>query len=47
MTPKELEDEKIVASIFKRPKRDYILDTPTYPFFPWTPLANFDLNYKE
>lgn len=47
MTPKEKEDEKILASIFKRPQRDYIYDAPTYPWLPFTPLANFDLNYKE
>lgn len=47
MTPKEKEMEKEVAAIFKRPPRDFIFDFPTYPYVPPTPLANFDLNFKE
>lgn len=47
MTAKEKEDEKWIATLFKRPQRDYIFDMPTYPYVPLTPLANFDLNFKE
>lgn len=47
MTPKERELEKEVASIFKRPQREFIFDTPIYPYIPPAPLANFDLNFKE
>lgn len=47
MTAKEREQEKEIAAIFKRPPRDFILDHPTYPWLPLTPLANFDLNFKE
>ena len=47
MTPKEMETEKWIASLFKRPKRMYLYDNPTYPWLPFTPLANFDLNFKE
>lgn len=48
MTPKEKEEEKLVASIFLRPQRDFIFDMPYYPIFPPTPKIpkiNFDLNY--
>ncbi len=46
MTPKEQEDEKMVAAIFRRPQRKYIFDPPTYPFFPTEPRVNFDLGYR-
>ncbi|ABU55894.1 ORF3 [Torque teno mini virus 11] len=45
--PWEWEDEKFIASWLKRPQRHYFYDKPTYPIFPITPLANFDLNFKE
>lgn len=48
-TPQEYEGELEVARIFLRPPRQYIFDTPYYPFFPPTPIlprVNFDLNYK-
>lgn len=47
MTAKEMETEKWIASIMKRPKRTYFYDTPIYPWLPITPLANFDLNFTE
>ena len=46
-TPKEMEDEILLASIFKRPVTPYIYDPPFYPWLPPTPLVNFDLNYKQ
>lgn len=47
MTPKEQEDERIVASVFKRPQRHFIFDPPIYPWLPPEPFVNFDLKYKE
>nr|UHS18383.1 MAG: hypothetical protein [Betatorquevirus sp.] len=52
MTPKEFEEELWQASIFKRPPRTMLHDTPFYPWLPVTPLANqpfvnFKLNYTE
>lgn len=47
LTPKELEDEKIVARIFKRPLRTFINDIPTYPYCVPEPKVNFDLNYHH
>nr|UHS18262.1 MAG: hypothetical protein [Betatorquevirus sp.] len=47
LTPRELEDEKIVAAIFKRPLRTFIRDPPTYPWLPPEPIVNFKLNYVE
>lgn len=52
LTPKELEEDLILAKIFKRPLRTFINDTPTYPYLPVTPLANqphvnFKLNFTE
>ncbi len=47
LNPKEFADELEIAKIFHRPPRNYLYDLPYYPFFPPTPLANFDLNFKE
>lgn len=48
MTPQEREEELLIASIFKRPPRDFILDRPTYPYVPKPMcekfMVNFDLN---
>lgn len=48
MTPSERADELILASIFKRPPCDFILDKPTYPYVPKPTsekyMVNFDLN---
>ncbi len=46
MTSWELQEEKELAGIFKRPMRKYIYDKPFYDWLPPTPLVNFDLNYK-
>lgn len=46
LTPRELEDEIQTAKAFKRPVRTFLHDKPTYPYFPLTPLSNFDLKYK-
>lgn len=48
MTPKEREDELIIAKIFARPPRDYILDKPCYPYVKpdYTKMVNFDLNFQ-
>lgn len=49
MTPQEYHDELILASIFKRPPKQYIKDLPFYPYVPTPPhkqcKVNFDLNY--
>ncbi len=47
LTPREQEEEKLVASIFKRPQRHFLYDPPTYPFFPPEPVVNFNLKYVE
>lgn len=50
MTPEERRDELILAEIFRRPPRDYILDRPFYPYVPTPPkkyMVNFDLNPPE
>lgn len=47
MTPQEQEEEKLIASIFKRPQRHFIFDPPTYPYFPPEPKVNFNLNYLK
>lgn len=50
MTPWEEQEERQEATIWKRPRRKYILDRPYYPWFPPTPIipkVNFDLAYKE
>jgi len=47
MTPQEKQDELILAKIFQRPPREYILDHPFYPYVPTPPekyMVNFDLN---
>ncbi len=46
-TPEERETEKQLATWMHRPQRHFFDDPPTYPWLPLTPLANFDLNYKE
>lgn len=50
LTAWEQQEEKEIAGIFKRPERHFLLDTPTYPYFPITPIIpkiNFDLMYKD
>lgn len=49
MTPWELQEEKELADIFKRPMRYFIKDLPFYPYVPQDPknpqyMVNFDLN---
>ncbi len=51
--PKEWQDELETAKAFCRPPQPFLYDTPFYPFFPPTPIANqkwpivnFDLNYQ-
>lgn len=49
MTPWEQQEEKELATVFRRPQRKYIYDKPYYPWLPPTPIipsVNFDLNYK-
>lgn len=48
MTPWELEQEKEIANIFKRPMRWFIKDKPFYPYVPTDEkqMVNFDLNFK-
>lgn len=41
----EQNEERELASIFKRPQRQYIYDPPFYPWLPPEPYVNFDLNY--
>lgn len=45
----ELEQEKEIAGIFKRPMRYFIFDKPFYPYVQTdnTQMVNFDLNFKE
>lgn len=47
MTPEELQDEYVLASIFKRPPRYFTKDKPFYPYVPTNCncKVNFDLNY--
>jgi len=47
LTPKEMEDEKYIANLFKRPYRHFIKDKPFYPYVPTDEklMVNFDLNY--
>ncbi len=50
LTPKEYEDELIVAKAFCRPPRNYIYDPPFYPWLPPAPIVpfvNFSLNFKD
>lgn len=47
MTPKEQQEEREDAKIWKRPQRYFIFDTPFYPWCPPEPKVNFDLIYKE
>ena len=46
-TPWEFQEELEISKLFGRPPRTYFYDTPYYPFFPPTPIANFDLKFKE
>ena len=45
MTLWEEEQEKEDARIWKRPRRAFIFDPPTYPWCPPEPMVNFDLGY--
>lgn len=47
MTPKEEEEEREDAKIWKRPRRTFIYDIPFYPGLPPEPYVNFDLGYKH
>lgn len=47
MTPWEEEQERIDAYIWKRPRRTFIKDPPTYPWCPPEPYVNFDLGWKN
>lgn len=51
LTPAEMQEEKILADIFKRPVRHFLLDRPFYPYVKIDPnkpkyMVNFDLNYQ-
>lgn len=45
----ELQEEKIIADIFKRPMRWYIKDKPFYPYVKTdeSKTVNFDLNFRD
>lgn len=51
-TPAELEQERIIANVFKRPMCYFTHDKPFYPYVqtnpnkPWQ-TVNFDLNFVE
>lgn len=49
LTSQEMETEKWIAGLFKRPLRHFLLDKPFYPYVPNvnTEMVNFDLNFKE
>lgn len=46
MTAWEMQEEKEIAGIFKRPWRHFIFDKPCYPYVPTDEnfMVNFDLN---
>lgn len=46
MTPSEMEDEKFIANLFKKPWKHFIKDKPYYPYVPVNEkyTVNFDLN---
>lgn len=46
MTSWELQEERIIADIFRRPMRAFIHDKPFYPYCPPSDkyMVNFDLN---
>ncbi len=46
-TPKEMEEEKWLCKIFKRPPTEMVLDPPFYPWLPPEPYVNFKLNFTE
>lgn len=48
LTPRELETEYELCSVFKRHPRYFLHDLPFYPYVPQNPnkvMVNFDLNY--
>lgn len=47
LTPRELQDEIYLATLFKRPVRTYFNDPPFYPWLPPEPKVNFKLNFTE
>lgn len=46
-TQKEMEQEKEIAAIFRRPPRHFFYDPPYYPWLPPAPIANFALRFKD
>lgn len=46
LTPQEMQDEKYIAKLFRRPWRHFIKDKPYYPYVPTDEryMVNFDLN---
>lgn len=46
LNPKEFADELENAKIWRRPPRQYLLDTPFYPDCVPEPLVNFSLNFN-
>lgn len=42
----ELQEEREIAKLFRRPERRYIFDKPFYPYVPPSDkfMVNFDLN---
>lgn len=43
----ELQEEKELADIFKRPMRYFTHDLPTYPWLPTQPIVDFDLKFTD
>lgn len=43
----EREDERVTAIHWFRPQKQYIYDTPYYPWTKIEPLVNFDLKFRE
>lgn len=46
LTPQEMQDEKYIAKLFRRPWRHFLKDKPYYPYVPTDEryMVNFDLN---
>lgn len=46
LTPQEMQDEKYIAKLFRRPWRHFIKDKPYYPYVHTDEryMVNFDLN---
>lgn len=44
--PWEIDTERDLAKIFRRPMRTFFHDDPFYPYLPPTPLANQYANFK-